>query len=46
MPDRASASDYVDGNALARPLSDVFVVDVSAAETTCVGCGRRSMVES
>ena len=31
----------VDGNALAGPLGEVFAVDVTAAEVSCVGCGRR-----
>jgi hypothetical protein len=37
-------SDYMDGNALAGPLSELFVVDVTTATTTCVGCGRQSHV--
>jgi len=35
---------YVDGNALAGPLTEVFAVDVTQATTTCVGCGRRSLL--
>ncbi|MEV7452692.1 DUF6510 family protein [Streptomyces nigra] len=30
---------YLDGNALAGPLSEVFAVDVTAATTRCVNCG-------
>jgi len=35
---------YTDGNAMAGPLAELFSVDVSAAATTCAGCGRRSHV--
>jgi hypothetical protein len=31
--------DYEDGNALAGPLSELFTVDVTAAEGRCAGCG-------
>ncbi|MGW4659225.1 DUF6510 family protein [Streptomyces sp. NPDC004279] len=30
---------YVDGNALAGPLSEVFAVDVTAAMSRCANCG-------
>jgi len=30
---------YEDGNALAGPLSEIFAVDVTAAEGCCTGCG-------
>ncbi|MEU0602863.1 DUF6510 family protein [Streptomyces sp. NPDC006393] len=30
---------YVDGNALAGPLSEVFAVDVTAATCRCTNCG-------
>ncbi|MBY8879715.1 DUF6510 family protein [Actinacidiphila acidipaludis] len=30
---------YLDGNALAGPLSDVFAVDLTTAATHCTGCG-------
>ncbi|MET8966113.1 DUF6510 family protein [Streptomyces sp. NPDC004074] len=30
---------YVDGNALAGPLSEVFAVDVTAATSQCATCG-------
>src|SRR5512135_3003828 len=36
--------DYMDGNVLAGPFAELFAVDVAAAATTCVGCGRRSRV--
>jgi len=35
---------YVDGNALAGPLAELFGVDVTVALTTCVGCGRDDAV--
>jgi hypothetical protein len=31
--------DYEDGNALAGPLSELFAVDVTAAEGHCTNCG-------
>ena len=34
--------NHTDGNALAGPLSELFAVDLTAAATRCVGCGRRS----
>ena len=30
---------YLDGNALAGPLREIFAVDVSAAMSRCAGCG-------
>jgi len=33
---------HTDGNALAGPLGELFAVDLTAAATSCVGCGRRS----
>lgn len=30
---------YVDGNALAGPLSEVFAVDVTGATSRCANCG-------
>ena len=36
----ADDSGRVDGNALAGPLSDVFVADVTTAGVTCTSCGR------
>jgi pyruvate/2-oxoacid:ferredoxin oxidoreductase beta subunit len=35
---------YQDGNALAGPLRELFAVDVTAAVTTCVGCGRTGQI--
>ena len=34
-----ASADYVDGNALAGPLSELFAVDITSASTRCVGCG-------
>ncbi|GAA4212487.1 DUF6510 family protein [Actinocatenispora rupis] len=31
---------YVDGNALAGPLADLFAVDLTTAVLRCAGCGR------
>ena len=31
---------YVDGNALAGPLREIFAVDVTVAVSRCVECGR------
>ena len=36
--------NYQDGNALAGPLADVFVVDISAAAAVCAGCNRAGVV--
>ncbi|MFC9692987.1 DUF6510 family protein [Kribbella sp. NPDC056951] len=33
-------TDYLDGNAAAGALSEVFAVDVTAAITRCDGCGQ------
>lgn len=33
------AEDYLDGNALAGPLAELFAVDVSAAVGRCAHCG-------
>ncbi len=38
------SDSYQDGNALAGPLAGVFAVDITAAVTTCAGCGRRDRV--
>jgi hypothetical protein len=35
---------YVDGNALAGPLREIFAVDVTAAVGRCAGCGRVAVV--
>ncbi len=32
--------NYLDGNAAAGVLSEVFAVDVTSARGQCVGCGR------
>jgi hypothetical protein len=34
------SSTWTDGNALAGPLQDVFIVDVTAATGRCANCGR------
>jgi hypothetical protein len=36
--------EYQDGNALAGPLSEVFVFDITATVSTCSVCGRRDQV--
>jgi hypothetical protein len=38
------SDEYVDGNALAGPLSEVFAVDVTVAVSRCGGCGRAEAV--
>ncbi|MFJ9539775.1 DUF6510 family protein [Streptomyces sp. NPDC101225] len=35
---------YVDGNALAGPLAEVFAVDLTAATSRCDHCGRSGPV--
>jgi xanthine/CO dehydrogenase XdhC/CoxF family maturation factor len=32
--------DFVDGNALAGPLREIFAVELTAAVARCVSCGR------
>lgn len=32
--------DFVDGNALAGPLREIFAVDLTVASGRCAGCGR------
>jgi hypothetical protein len=39
-----SAGDYEDGNALAGPLSEIFAVDITAAEGHCTNCGSTGPV--
>jgi hypothetical protein len=34
------SSTWIDGNALAGPLQDIFSVDVTAATGQCANCGR------
>lgn len=36
---QAAEDDYLDGNALAGPLSEVFSIDITAALGTCGNCG-------
>ncbi|WEO76256.1 DUF6510 family protein [Cryobacterium sp. SO2] len=38
--DGDAGSDYLDGNAAAGPLSEVFAVDVTVASGRCAHCGR------
>jgi Family of unknown function (DUF6510) len=33
-------TSFLDGNAAAGPLREVFAVDVTSASGECVGCGR------
>lgn len=35
---------FLDGNAAAGPLRDVFAVDVTAATGQCAGCGRTAVI--
>ncbi|MGW6275992.1 DUF6510 family protein [Kribbella sp. NPDC055071] len=35
-----SEMDYLDGNAAAGALSELFAVDITAAISRCAGCGR------
>jgi hypothetical protein len=37
-------NDYVDGNALAGPLSAIFTSDLTTATAVCAGCGRAELV--
>lgn len=39
MTDTMSDADFLDGNALAGSLREVFAVDVTAAISRCAGCG-------
>ncbi|WP_214326378.1 DUF6510 family protein [Nonomuraea sediminis] len=39
-------TDYLDGNALAGPLAEIFAVDVSAAIGQCASCGLAGPVAS
>ncbi|GAA0380284.1 hypothetical protein Acor_01820 [Acrocarpospora corrugata] len=36
--------DYLDGNALAGPLGELFAVDLTVAVGTCAGCGNSGPV--
>jgi hypothetical protein len=42
LDDRRDA--FTDGNAVAGPLAEIFAVDVTAAESRCVNCGRTGPV--
>lgn len=45
MNEEAPVSDIrVDGNALAGPLGEVFAVDVTTAQVSCVGCGAQQLL--
>ncbi|GGO09886.1 DUF6510 family protein [Microbispora bryophytorum] len=39
-------ADYLDGNALAGPLAEIFAADVSAAVSRCAACGQTGPVAS
>ncbi|MEA5455847.1 DUF6510 family protein [Sinomonas sp. JGH33] len=41
---QAADDDYLDGNALAGPLSEVFSIDITAALGTCSGCGAEGAI--
>jgi hypothetical protein len=36
--------DFVDGNALAGPLREIFAVELTGARGRCAGCGRMDTV--
>ncbi|HEU4424530.1 MAG TPA: DUF6510 family protein [Pilimelia sp.] len=38
------SDEFVDGNALAGPLREIFAVDVTAATGRCAGCGHAGAV--
>jgi len=38
--------DFVDGNALAGPLREIFAVEVTTATGRCASCGRNDTVAS
>lgn len=38
------SEQYVDGNALAGPLREVFTVDATVALSSCASCGRTGAV--
>lgn len=41
MTDHLDAdSDFLDGNAAAGPLRELFAIDLTAATGRCAGCGR------
>jgi len=39
-PTDVELTDFLDGNAAAGPLRELFAVDLTAAVGRCVGCGR------
>lgn len=41
MTEPAHTRTHLDGNVLAGPLSEVFAVDLTAAERHCARCGDR-----
>ena len=44
QPEVDMAYEYVDGNALAGPLLEVFALDMTAAIEQCASCGRAGPV--
>ena len=40
----SSAMSFVDGNALAGPLGEIFAVDVTVATSRCASCGKTDPV--
>jgi hypothetical protein len=40
------SDEFVDGNALAGPLREIFAVELTAATGRCVSCGRVDTVAS
>ena len=44
--DLADSGVFVDGNALAGPLREIFAVEVTTATGRCVACGRVDTVAS
>ena len=43
MTSPSPTAGYLDGNAAAGALREVFAVDVTAATGACAGCGRRAV---
>lgn len=44
QPPQSTTMTWLDGNSLAGPLADLFTVDITTANTTCVGCGNQARV--
>jgi hypothetical protein len=42
--ERGSGEDYLDGNALAGPLSEIFAIDMTSARGRCDSCGAVSAI--